>query len=325
MKTKYPKETVEAVRNLYINKKISLKEIAKNFGITTSTIYRWTRDLHRRRRQAKRDKATINLIVNMYRNNTTISDISDKLDIHPSSIRDILHKNGFKLPHRGPKSLIGNELYFDNINSENKAYFLGWLMADGNVTIANGQYCLKIHISAIDKDVAYKFMDAIESKNKIRIETKYVNGNIKQYIAISLSSKHLCSSLIKYGVKPNKTGCECLPKIDDKLIHHFIRGYFDGDGITSIGKSQKRSGFISSKTLLIEIQKHLNTTQKMYHPSNTKNENVFYFLYGKKESKKLYKYMYHDASIYMKRKRERMDIICDNTEITNGIKKPFAS
>jgi len=274
-----------------------------------------------KRRKPSRNVETIKKVVSLFKSNISPQKIGEILDLNPSSVRNILHKEGFNLNHRGPKSLIGNENYFDNIDSEDKAYFLGWLMADGNISIYNNQYFLKIHISEQDRDISDCFMEKIQSKNKIRIESM----EDKKYISISLSSKHMCQSLMSYGIVPRKTGFEDIPNnINKNMISHFIRGYFDGDGITCI-KKNKRSGFISSKVLLDKIQSILNINKKEFHPSNTKNENIFYFLIGKDESRKLYDYMYNNATIWMKRKRERMDIICGNTEITDDTKETSVS
>ena len=64
-----------------------------------------------------------------------------------------VRENSYKMNHRGPKSMIGREDYFDCIDSFDKAYYLGWIMADGNVSITNGQYSLKIHIAIKDKEL----------------------------------------------------------------------------------------------------------------------------------------------------------------------------
>lgn len=109
-------------------------------------------------------------------------------------------------------------------------------------------------------------------------------------------------------------------------MHHFFRGYFDGDGIASYRPHGKRSGFIASKEVIDKIQSIMKTNQKCYHPKNTRKETkVYYFLWGKKQSKRFYNYIYNDATIWLKRKRKVMDLICDNTEITKDSKESLAS
>ena len=227
--------------------------------------------------------------------------------------------------HRGPQSKMRHEDYFDEIDTEEKAYFLGWLMADGCVAIANGQYSLKINIAYKDKELIEKFQKAIGSTHHLLKRNHKKNGASHQSAYVSITSRHMCESLMKLGVIPRKTGKEIISPIKEKFVRHFIRGYFDGDGITNCKNGKRRSGFISSSEVLQGIQKRLGTNIKCFHPNNTKTENVYYFESGIRFSKKLYKYIYKDATIWLSRKRKRMDTICGNTEITVSNKSEAAS
>ena len=64
--------------------------------------------------------------------------------------------------------------------------------------------------------------------------------------------------------------------------------------------------------MLLSIMDELNLYKKLNHPK-TQLENLYYFLLGKKESKILYDYMYSNATFYLKRKKDRMDIIIKTT------------
>lgn len=114
-------------------------------------------------------------------------------------------------------------------------------MADGCVSIYNGQYSLKINISIKDKIIVENFLQDIHSANKIRIHTQKspMSDKYNEYCYISLTSIHMCKSLINLGVIPNKSGHEIIPDIPKELVHHFIRGFFDGDGIVCTKKEKK--------------------------------------------------------------------------------------
>ena len=173
-----------------------------------------------------------------------------------------------------------------------------------NVSITNGQYSLKIHIAIKDKELIDNFLSTIQSTNK----TKVRNGKNTSYY-VSLTSRHMCESLMNYGIIPHKTGLEVFPKdIPKEYYRDFIRGVFDGDGITDISK--KRSGFVGSYNLVNSILSILN--YKEIRIFKTKSENIFYFLGGKKFSKFLFQYMYEDRELYLTRKFERMKYICEN-------------
>jgi len=113
---------------------------------------------------------------------------------------------------------------------------------------------------------------------------------------------------MSHGMIPRKSGKEVFPEsVPEHLERHFIRGVFDGDGITDI--SRKRSGFIGSENLLqsiIDIIDYSNI--KLIKTS--KSENIYYFLGGKKFSAYLYEYMYFNSTIWLERKKQRLQLIC---------------
>ena len=211
---------------------------------------------------------------------------------------------------KGPKTKFGNVLYFNNIDTEEKAYYLGYLMADGNVSIYNGQYCLKLVCKIEDRELIDGFLHAIQSQNKVYIYTT----NSKQYLRVSLSSVQAVKDLIALGVKPRKSGFECIPNIHPDLIRHFIRGFFDGDGIVSIGKSLCRSGFIAPNKMCRDILTLIGIDTTIM--SCNTNVDKSYFLLGKKKTKILFNYLYADCNICLQRKRSKMETIIGNTEVS---------
>ena len=210
---------------------------------------------------------------------------------------------------KGPKTKFGNVLYFQHIDTEEKAYHLGYLMADGNVSIYNGQYCLKLVCKIEDREIIDKFLHAIQSQNKVYIYT----ADNKEYLRVSLSSVQAVKDLIKLGVIPRKSGFECIPNIHPDLISHFVRGFFDGDGIVSIGKSGCRSGFIAPKKMCHDILTLIGINSTIT-PCDTKVDKS-YFVLGKQKTKILFDYLYTDCNIYLQRKRNKMETIIGNTEV----------
>jgi intein-encoded DNA endonuclease-like protein len=288
----------------------SAANISSVIGANEATIRAW---LRRKRIDIKSggmynikyDESLLNQIVELYDKGFNTPQIDELLNIRKGTSWYLLNKNNYKLNHRGPKSKIDNEGYFDTIDTEEKSYFLGWIMADGNVSIYNSQYSLKIHVSLKDKEIVDKFLQSIKSTNK----TKIKNGKHPSYY-VSLTSVHMCKTLIGYGVCPRKSGFEKFPKdIPLNLHNHFIRGVFDGDGITDICRN--RSGFVGSKEMLAKILEIIDR-KDMKLIQNKKNENIYYFLGGKKFTRSLYDFLYKDSTIWLERKRDRMQLICSN-------------
>lgn len=311
------KEEEEKIIKDYKNSNLYVKDIAKKYNVSIGKIYRLTDGIYRDSPFSHPDKIGYNNSIKdkaeeLYNSEMSLKEISNILNVHFTSVSKWLKRRGYKIK-RGIKNKIGNEEYFDEINTEDKAYFLGWLMADGNVSIYDGQYSIKLGVSLKDKIIIDGFIKHIESQTEPYINKGSGYSPDKEYYRVSLTSVHMVKSLFKYGIKPNKTGSEIIPDINNKYIRHFIRGYFDGDGVTDI--VQNRSGFVGPKEILIDIQKNINVNKTIYQ-----NKNVCCFQSGIKFSKKLYNYLYSNANIWLPRKRNRMDLICGNTEVTNKSK-----
>lgn len=287
----------------------SAQKISNILGVNEATVRKWLKENNITIRNGGSynkiyNDELIDKIKKLYDEGFNTIEITKMLNLKRGIVSYLLREYGYKLNHRGPKSKISIEDYFDNIDSADKAYFLGWLMADGNISICNGQYSIKIHIAYKDKELIDEFLRHIKSTNKVKLKS----GQHPSYY-VSLTSKHMCESLMKYGVMPQKTGFESFPQnIPNEYKRDFIRGVFDGDGITDISKC--RSGFVGSNNLVNNILVELNECKlKVF---KTRSENIYYFLGGKKFSRDLFEYMYKDATLYLKRKYDRMKYICKN-------------
>ena len=200
--------------------------------------------------------------------------------------------------------------YFDFIDSEDKAYFLGFLMADGNTSITNGQYALKLSVASKDAHIIDDFLKTIQSTNKARefmarIE-KSTLASVKtpssQY-GVSLSSKHMVSRLIELGVVPRKTGLESFPssQMPSELYPHFFRGYFDGDGTIS-SKHRIVRLYSASSSLLDDFASFFNLSKPI-----TFYNNCYSLTLSVHEAQSFYDTVYRDAAIFLHRKKQLFD------------------
>ena len=123
--------------------------------------------------------------------------------------------------------------YFRTIDEESKAYWLGFLYADG--CISNDLKTIIIELSAKDLRHIEKFKKAIEAPQNIQL---YERDGVK-FARIRIGCKEMVSDLIEKGCHPHKTFDVHFPNLDtvpNELIKHFIRGVFDGDGCISLTK-----------------------------------------------------------------------------------------
>ena len=205
-----------------------------------------------------------------------------------------------------------NENFFDNINSEIKAYWLGFIWADGCIFKTNprssGPNRLNLTQKISELNHLELFKHAIQSNHKITL------NNNKQTYSLNINSRKLCKSLENLGFNI-KTKRINISKMPNKLIRHFIRGYFDGDGCISIYTQNFKNykihrqefSLTGNKDLLLQIQKilenNINITRNLKIKTYKNTNKAVTIRYGKQSDiDKLFKYLYENASIYLKSK-----------------------
>lgn len=207
-----------------------------------------------------------------------------------------------------------NKTYFDKINTEEKAYFLGFLYADG----CNTMNSVKIQVSETDKDILLKLRNRINSNCKILpCKPSIVKNGNKSYISkksyvLWLNSRYLCNKLLERGCMPRKTFKLIFPKsriLPKKLIRHFIRGYFDGDGSMCADKNKKGSKFylIGRKAFCLEIKSILEKYLKIELTFKKYGKQKYWTIHcgSIPNIKKILDYLYLDAKIYLNRKYKK--------------------
>lgn len=202
---------------------------------------------------------------------------------------------------------------FDVIDTEEKAYWLGFIYADGYVSDLQ-THRFEIALNAKDINHLYKFVNFIKaSKDLVRYESK------RNCCRISLCNLHFCQSLNNLGVVPRKSlilqfpNESIVPKI---LLPHFIRGYFDGDGCIMTSKNsvdKLQTSFIGTKNMMESFQNYFGTNKKLI-VHKTKNGEVYYLRFRILQSIKILQKMYNNASIYLDRKFQIWDNYCQSNK-----------
>ena len=168
------------------------------------------------------------------------------------TIRSILAENGIKPknPTQYNRKYPLDETILENIDTEFKAYFLGWMFSDGNVYVGSKRHTLSISVVETDREILDIFNKIIFNNKKPlnfrKAQDKITPKKIykcKPCWRLLIDSVKLCDDIQKLGCMPNKSKTIRLPKIPDSLFRHFLRGYFDGDGYSTFGRyksSQRR-------------------------------------------------------------------------------------
>lgn len=225
------------------------------------------------------------------------------------------------------------EEFFKNIDSEIQAYLLGFIYGDGSLSLGDEKrkrYNLRISVQEKDKYILDLFKEHVSQETTLKTTSngiRTIRGKSFQCkhdtYTFSLDSKKICTDLYNLGVFPNKTYLELsIPNIPKNLIRHFIRGYFDADGVCITGaynrkdrptKRVKTTFCIVSKksNLLFEIQKFLEEDLEITIPVYyEKPKDVFNLKSSCKEFLiKLYHYLYDDANFFFIRKKEKFKLV----------------
>ncbi len=252
-------------------------------------------------------------VCTLYFNNTSSTIISKSLGISQPTVLRILRSNNIEIKKSNNniyKKFTLDEDFFENINTEEKAYFLGLMVADGNVT-KEGR--VKIMLQEEDKDILISFKKAINYGGEI-IYTNRRNKKWKNCENLWFCSKQIVNDLAKYGVIPNKSYSTYFPNIPTSLYHHFIRGVFDGDGCISIQKNKYIFSICGNKELIESIQLILMEKCSLNKTVlETKKigwlglRSVKYS--GNIQVLRIKEYLYKDATLFLKRKYNKFNNI----------------
>lgn len=129
------------------------------------------------------------------------------------------------------------EHFFQEINCEENAYFLGLLIADGNVFKDNTgrQASISITLDLKDEYMLQKFKEVLQTDTSIGHDGRGCGQ-------IAVRSNVMAEDLAKYGVVPRKSYYTYLPEIPNQYMWHVLRGIFDGDGSILAKPSPKKNG-----------------------------------------------------------------------------------
>lgn len=206
-----------------------------------------------------------------------------------------------------------DEDYFDIINDEHKAYWLGVLYADGCLEhIKTSKYVVW---NSIDKSWIESFKRDIQFTGPILKEhhSKY-NKDIWK---IKFTSKKMYFDLIAKGMMEKKSKVVSFPDINivpGHLMHHFVRGYFDGNGSVGFYQNMKnrpwkrlRVSFCCGSESFIKGLTHWieENTGFAIKIKKRKSLSTFIIELSTKCGFKLRDIIYKDATVYLQRKHDK--------------------
>lgn len=197
-------------------------------------------------------------VVFRYESGDTVYQIASDYEINAQTVCNILERAS--CPRRSSserhRKYRLDESVFDNI-TRRSAYWIGFLMADGNVYESKdaNKKVVSIHLAAGDIGHLQKFRDFVRTDKPVR---RCPDGSV----VIELNSVRMADSLARWGVTPRKSKSA-------KVIHleydkDFWRGVVDGDGYVawSMTRHYPMLGCSGSESLMNQFAEYIRTVRR---------------------------------------------------------------
>lgn len=251
-------------------------------------------------------KFNLDELIKLYQQGHSTRTVAKEIGCSQNTVMRLLKENN--ILRRKPSSHrihTFNYNYFDSVDTEEKAYFLGLLWADGFCDKDTGN--IVISLQEEDGYILERFKDAVEfsgTTTKILLDIP----NRKPLCKFQMFSKHMAEVLDSYGMVKAKSLILKFPTcVPNELISHFIRGYFDGDGSAFHSNREFTISFSGTTNVLQSIKDKINLKYNFnkgsLHNRRDKNSPVKELAYSGSNIVILVRdYMYEKATIYLSRK-----------------------
>ena len=290
--------------------------LARDFGVRQPTIKRLllARGVTFKSRLTEVQKAKV---CELYQLGLTSGEVGEKFGLSRNAVLAILEKES--IGRRDPSEARNNRFtkyycdasFFENIDSEEKAYWLGFIVADGNVY----KNSFSLALASVDRAHILRLRSALKSTHPIKEVTSpahfsQVIGHVRETecCRFVVTSPRLTESLRRLGVVDNKSLIVKWPEIATHLEKHFLRGVVDGDGCFSLGKTGDMSFSIAGSESIVRTAEEVLAKRCGINRHKVRKIRNHYLvqLCGNKQIGKIASFLYEDASIYLPRKYDKV-------------------
>lgn len=200
---------------------------------------------------------------------SAINLVHSYLNFHKLNI-PFSHNNELQIYNHHP---LFNKKYFSSIDTTEKAYWLGFIFADG--TIINGKR-ISLYLSASTKYIKSNHHQIIRFCKALGLNLDYIDFihrldkdetiQYHHFILIQFSSKEMADDLYKLGFKGSRSKATEWPKIEKMnplLDLAILLGFYDGEA--DVGRTRINS---ANKVLLEYIKSKFNIPYKVLPTEN---------------------------------------------------------
>ena len=332
---------------------LSIEEISKSIGRTIDAIQKKLKDYNMANRRNDWTEEEEGKVVYLRTEGLSFKEIGIKLDRSDRSVQakhvrlTIPQKKAvFKRKESTDnyrRVYKVNDSYFSNIDSQKKAYYLGFITADGyvisGINATRGKTkvnSLGIHIAIKDISFLEEFRSDIESNSPIKrtkagssvFRGRLISGT--DSVTLRMSSEQIIKDLKEYGIVQNKTYiCDFPRKLDKKYFPGFIAGLISGDGSIGLRNNHNRGVFslrgslAGTESLIKRVREILienigyNPDKKIFNYDTCKT--LYILELNQKEVLNMYHWMKDSGTYLMDRKNKIIEnYICNNPDKSNS-------
>lgn len=238
-------------------------------------------------------------VVQEYLNGDSTGKIAQKYGVTTKCICDLFRKLGVERNNRQGSPNLKVD-FWENIDTPEKAYFLGWMLTDGNVY----KNQVRLSLQSADAYILEVFRKYVQS-DALVTHYKRKSATISWVSNFTVYCKRWVNDLAKWTIVPNKTFTCKLPTLPDNLMPHLIRGCIDGDGY--ISKSGKTVGFCGNLQMAQSLHDYVMEKLNLSRHKIIRVKNIWDVAWSSRNDvNKLGNYLYGDkGDLYLTRKFER--------------------
>src|SRR5712692_5369386 len=239
-------------------------------------------------------------MVTSYQQDESAHSIAKRYGTSHQVILPLLVKQGIVLrtSKEARKKQTCDELYFQVIDTEEKAYWMGFLTADGCVTKGkkSGESPrITIHLAKQDYGHLIKFKQALQATQMV--------STSGQGCSFTIFSSEMAADLATHGILPNKTFSTKPVQVSSELERHYWRGVIDGDG--TFAKNGRSLALVGDYDVVLAFQAFVLSHCPEVRATVRKTENIFVFHIGKQATLCILQLLYGESIVYLDRKYER--------------------
>lgn len=253
----------------------------------------------------------------LYVSGKNACEVAREYGVSSNSVRGLLKARG--IPVRGlweshPGRYRCDDAFFDAIDCERKAYWLGFIAADGCIITDHGKSIVSIRLKEADREHLELFKTHIGSVKPLYFgSTSAFGGRFNSYEVV-VSSRQMVAALATHGIHPRKSLTHEWPDfLEGDLLRHYVRGYFDGDGSFSAKEGDPisyRASFVGNRQFLEGCRAYLLAECGPSKPQVRllrKDGKIHALSYGGRlKVQRFARFLYGDATVWLPRKREKI-------------------